>query len=961
MLTLAIFFVIVFGAGLRLMMVTASDALVEHEIAEAEENLRSDEMRIELFLFELKSEIRFISRLPGVVALINYDESTGTVPGFEVDRETIIERINEAFSGFMAVHPQYAQLRYIDENGFEVVRINSKNGVVERVAKENLQNKKERYYFQEAMTHEYDNIYISPVDLNKEGSPPQIVQPIRPMIRLAAPIFDKDGNRKGAVISNVNAEALFDIFGDAFFGTRVESLLVDQDGYYLFHPEEEKRWGGSSDLNTGEQFRADYEGFQDVDFGKELTVTEANGNISYSIPIRYDQDDPDRYWVLFRFVPKDLFREAFLILRQIVVVFALVMIGVTIMFVFWFARFFTRPIDRLSGTVRDIKRGKLSKRARIDSNDEIGEFAKAFNDMADKLTSSLREIENIYETVPESIIVMDKTGAVISANQATYDLLDISKKQLAEKHLCRYLTKRYKGDKHHECVLMEKFQSKGRKTLSLDITRKGTKIPVQCTGAKLQDENGELVGFLAVINDLSVLKKYAKTRVDTITPVLHSLSLGDFTKRLELPDEEDEFTDLLVATDLMADNLQALIAENKQKADDLKASAAELQKSNRNITKSKALVDQEKIKLEAILNNMGEGIVAIDAKGDIIFTNPSGQEILKWFNIKESQMEKHVESEQGRVEDLKGNPVPPKNWPINRALKEKKKVRKPIAYISKDVKVYIDVTATPIMHGKTCLGAIAIFHDITKEREIDQAKSEFVSLASHQLRTPSTGIKWLLEEVLRRGKLKKDDKEYIEDALKSNHRMIQLVNDLLNVSRLETGAIDVTSEPTDLPALIKEIVQEANILAKDRGQTLTVKVPKKKINISLDQQLIGQVIANLVSNAIKYSNPNTKVTVELLSKPKGVEMRFMDQGIGISKDDQKKLFTKFYRTAEAAKYSTTGSGLGLYIIKKILHVCHGNISVESEEGKGSTFVVTLPLKGPVKKSGNKKIIQHKIS
>jgi len=256
---------------------------------------------------------------------------------------------------------------------------------------------------------------------------------------------------------------------------------------------------------------------------------------------------------------------------------------------------------------------------------------------------------------------------------------------------------------------------------------------------------------------------------------------------------------------------------------------------------------------------------------------------------------------------------------------------------------------------------MAHYTDITERKAIDRAKNEFVSLASHQLRTPLTGIKWLVQAVLKRGGLNEWQVEFLEDAIKSNDRMIGLVNDLLNISRLEAGAVAVEPKKTDLSAFLKELVREAEIDSSKKAQKIQFKKPRQKIIIPLDQQLIGQVITNLLSNAIKYSDANKNITVTLKGREKEVDISVADQGIGLTKNDQSKLFTKFFRSEKATKISTTGSGLGLYIVKKILDSSGGKIRYDSVPGRGTTFTITLPRKGMASRKGKKTLIGHKIS
>jgi len=200
----------------------------------------------------------------------------------------------------------------------------------------------------------------------------------------------------------------------------------------------------------------------------------------------------------------------------------------------------------------------------------------------------------------------------------------------------------------------------------------------------------------------------------------------------------------------------------------------------------------------------------------------------------------------------------------------------------------------------------------------------------------------------------------LDDTFRSNERMISLVNDLLNVSRLETGAIKALSVPVDLFQFLNDFVKEASFITRDRGHVLEFSMPNPKVKVTLDPQLIGQVVTSLLSNSIRYTDSGKKISISAEQKGDKVILRVSDEGIGISKEDQKKMFAKFFRSKEASKRSTNGSGLGLYIVSKILDVCSGTIECQSEEGKGSTFIVTLPLEGPVNKASDKVLILKKL-
>lgn len=259
---------------------------------------------------------------------------------------------------------------------------------------------------------------------------------------------------------------------------------------------------------------------------------------------------------------------------------------------------------------------------------------------------------------------------------------------------------------------------------------------------------------------------------------------------------------------------------------------------------------------------------------------------------------------------------------------------------------------------KKIVGGAVILHDITHLKEIDRMKTEFVSVASHQLRTPLTAIK-LFVEMLAGGEvggLNKEQKDYIDNVQQSTERMIRLVNDLLNVSRLETGRLKIEPQQTQLEDFIQSIIDEAKLKAKEKKCLLAFNHPQKKLpKIAIDPTLMRQVIHNLVMNAIRYSPANQcDIAVKLEKKDHDYIVRVKDSGIGIPKEAQSRIFEKFFRADNAAKVETEGSGLGMYVAKMVIEASGGKIWFESEgKGKGTTFYIAIPIKGMTKKEGAK--------
>jgi len=232
--------------------------------------------------------------------------------------------------------------------------------------------------------------------------------------------------------------------------------------------------------------------------------------------------------------------------------------------------------------------------------------------------------------------------------------------------------------------------------------------------------------------------------------------------------------------------------------------------------------------------------------------------------------------------------------------------------------------------------------DITDRKDAEQMKSDFVSFATHQLRTPLAGIKWLLE-LAQAPDLPEESASYILDARASADRLIRLVNDLLDVSRLEGGRLATSPQPTDLAAMSTEVINELMPLAREKNQSLVMEPPASLPAVLVDPKLGREVVLNLISNALRYTPAGGAVTVQMHSTNGAVEWAVRDTGIGIPAAAQSRLFEKFFRADNAAIVHTEGTGLGLYLVRLVLERSGGRVWCESKEGAGSIFRFTLPL------------------
>lgn len=249
-----------------------------------------------------------------------------------------------------------------------------------------------------------------------------------------------------------------------------------------------------------------------------------------------------------------------------------------------------------------------------------------------------------------------------------------------------------------------------------------------------------------------------------------------------------------------------------------------------------------------------------------------------------------------------------------------------------------------------------------KLRALDEAKDEFISMASHQLRTPLTSVKGYLSMVLEgdAGKITGAQRKLLDQSFTSAQRMVYLIADLLNVSRLRTGKFVIDATPTNLAGVVENEIQQLVEAAKTRNLELTYEKPKNFTTLMLDETKIRQVIMNFADNALYYTPAGGHIKVNLTENVNTVKFTVVDDGIGVPKAIQHKLFSKFYRADNAKKARPDGTGLGLFMAQKIIVAQGGVIIFESEEGKGSTFGFSFSkakLKAPAGKTPAKTAVK----
>ena len=412
-----------------------------------------------------------------------------------------------------------------------------------------------------------------------------------------------------------------------------------------------------------------------------------------------------------------------------------------------------------------------------------------------------------------------------------------------------------------------------------------------------------------------------------------------FKREKELLNKENKLNEtenLLVQKSI---NLSRVNNKLDKKVKELKEAQKIQHHSLEDLKKERQKTEEEKNKISAIISNFVDPIIVLDNEHRLILINPSGTEI---FNLSQRNLGEKI---------FKGADYSMKHFIKKDELAYDIKISddhsiEEIIFNQNNKKTTYKVISTQVKgKNQKSFGTMKIFYNLTREKMIDELKSQFIKIAAHQLRTPLSAVKWAISLVLggEMGKINEKQKEMLSKGFQSNEKMIHLINDLLYVSRIEEGQFGYSFEYDDFNKVLEEVLTSFNEQIKKQKINLTIKSLEKKLKVYIDKNKISLVLDNLIKNAIEYTPKSGKIEINIETQKNNLKFRIKDNGVGIPKEDQEKIFSKFFRAENVLRIQTEGSGLGLFIAKNVIEKHGGNLSYNSQEGMGSEFIFTLPL------------------
>ena len=448
-------------------------------------------------------------------------------------------------------------------------------------------------------------------------------------------------------------------------------------------------------------------------------------------------------------------------------------------------------------------------------------------------------------------------------------------------------------------------------------------------------KDDKLIGYVRTSLPLSVIDERL-SRIHTLVlfamsvSILVALLLGFFVAR--------GFAKPLTAMTTIAENMSEGNYDQRisiDRKDEIGSLAKALNKMAKNSSERLETIILEKNKLVAILAGMVEGVVAVDKNENIIHLNEAAKRILGISN--NVDMDRKIWETTHLQEFCQI---------FSLALNEETEIRKKYKTVKKSKDQIVDVHASPFRDGSgELVGVVAVLYDVSELERLETIRKDFVANVSHELKTPITAARGLLETVIDDNEMSiENHRIFITKAMNQILRLSNIVTDLLSLSRLETVKMDLIRECIDLRDVVNDSIQALHPVSEEKRISIEYEEFDMSLEVLGDREALFQSVNNLIDNAIKYNSKNGKVWLRLYNEGKNAVLEVRDSGIGIETLEKHRIFERFYRIDKARSTQVGGTGLGLSIVKHTVLAHGGQLSVESFLGTGSTFKIFIPLK-----------------
>jgi len=878
---------------------------------------------IESMLPQFEADILSLSQTPPIQALVRL-KGPNQLHDTSNEMEAVwISRLNQLFVAQADNKQFYHKLRYIDETGQEIAMVKYLHNQSQIITNGRLKNRAKETYFIETSTLQPQKIYISDIKLNPHHTPQDSEEPMS-LIQFATPIYNPANTFSGIIILDVYAEVLLKRLAESF----EETYLVNQHGDYLLHPNPSQTFGfdRGTQANVLQDFSwavsqlKDEDNFVGIDYESEqVTALER---------IHFDSHNSARYWLLIRRLPEDVVLADLKRLEFIIICLITGTVILAIVMAYWLARSITGPLRLLATASEKVARGNWDAPLPVDSQDEIGQLANCFRDMADQLhevIDTLKENETRYRAISEM------------TSDYIYSLTISDDGQL---HFANG-----KNSYRHDVTLNWSTDTFFRLT--------GYSLP------ELQHQGGWVT--LVHPDDRAQWLQARRRAVDMGTVQVTEYRIITKNKKVRW----------------LRDHWRPQWDEAQERVIQILAAASDISVRKEVEAEREQLLSQLR-RLTAVIENTSDLVALTNLDGQLIYINPAGlrlvgragqnHEKLTIYDIISGNKNNYAIDEMTstltqnqiwegfiNLQHIDGHLIPTTQVIMMIHNQTGETVARGI--IARDI--------TEIKRAKT-----ELYEAKNAAEAANRAKSEFLANMSHELRTPLNGILGYAQILKKEPTLSRKQENGLNIIQRSGEHLLTLINDILDLSKVEAGKLELLSADFHLPDMLHSLVEIFRLRAEQKELAFVYEtITELPIGIHGDEKRLRQILLNLLGNAIKFTDSGG-VTFKVgvvdtpHTPPETAVVRFQveDTGIGIDMEDLDVIFQPFQQTGKLTRM-TEGTGLGLPISRNLVEMMGGELNVKSVLNDGSMFWFEIPLPivsgfNPIKATDQRRILGY---